>query len=184
MRERDLDLLRFELAEIESVAPDPDEEAELAGERERLRHAEALRAAAAGALAAISGDAEDGGGATSALAAADAGMSSAGGVDDALDALAERLRATAVELDDLGSELRGYLDSVDAEPGRLEAVEERLAANDRLKRKHGGSIEAVLEHGERCRQRTTSSRTRASASPSSRRRSPRRRLNGRPSPHG
>ena len=49
------------------------------------------------------------------------------------------------------SELRAYLDGVDAEPGRLEAVEERLAALDRLKRKHGGSVEAVLAHAERCR---------------------------------
>ena len=51
-RERDLDLLRFELAEIEAAQPDPAEEAELAAERERLRHAEALRGAAAEALAA------------------------------------------------------------------------------------------------------------------------------------
>jgi DNA repair protein RecN (Recombination protein N) len=152
-RERDLDLLRFELAEIESVAPDPEEEGELATERERLRHAESLRAAAAGGLAAVSGDAEDGGGASSALAAADAGMAAVGGLDPALDAVAERLRAAAVELDDLGSELRSYLDSIEAEPGRLEAVEERLDAVDRLKRKHGGSVEAVFGHAERCRER-------------------------------
>src|SRR5690606_36321269 len=41
--------------------------------------------------------------------------------------------------------------SVEAEPGMLEQVEERLANVDRLKRKHGGTIEAVLEHAERCR---------------------------------
>ena len=45
-RERDLDLYRYELAEIEEVAPDPAEEAELSAERERLRHAEGLREAA------------------------------------------------------------------------------------------------------------------------------------------
>ena len=56
-----------------------------------------------------------------------------------------------VELDDAASGLRGYLDGIDAEPGRLEAVEERLDAFDRLKRKHGGTIEAVLEHADRCR---------------------------------
>ncbi|MGH2954929.1 MAG: AAA family ATPase, partial [Solirubrobacterales bacterium] len=54
-RERDLDLLRFELAEIESAAPDAGEEAELAAERERLRHAEGLRTAAAAALGAVGG---------------------------------------------------------------------------------------------------------------------------------
>jgi len=50
-RERDLDLYRYELSEIEAVAPDAAEEAELLAERERLRHAEGLREAAAGALA-------------------------------------------------------------------------------------------------------------------------------------
>ncbi len=49
-RERDLDLFRYELSEIEEVDPDPAEQAELAGERERLRHAEGLREAAAGRL--------------------------------------------------------------------------------------------------------------------------------------
>ena len=151
-RERDLDLLRFELAEIEAVAPEPAEIAELSTERDRLRHAESLRGAAAGALQAISGDAEDGGGSSSMLAAADAGLSSAGGVDTTLDGLADRIRAAAVELDDLASELRGYLERIEAEPGRLESVSERLDAVDRLTRKHGGSVNAVLEHAERCRE--------------------------------
>jgi DNA repair protein RecN (Recombination protein N) len=152
-RERDLDLLRFELAEIEALAPEPAEIAELSADRDRLRHAESLRGAAAGALQAISGDAEDAGGSSSMLAAADAGLSSAGGVDTTLDALADRIRVAAVELDDLASELRGYLERIEAEPGRLESVSERLDAVDRLTRKHGGSVEAVLEHAERCRER-------------------------------
>jgi DNA repair protein RecN (Recombination protein N) len=150
-RERDLDLLRFELAEIESVAPDPADIAELSGERDRLRHSEALRGAAAGALGAISGEAEDGGGARSMVAAGEVGLAGVDGVDARLDGLAERIRGAALELDDLAAELRGYLDSIEAEPGRLESVEERLDAVDRLSRKHGGSIEAVLEHAERCR---------------------------------
>ena len=142
-RERDLDLLRFELAEIEAVAPDADEERELAAERERLRHAEGLRAAAADALAASAGDDEDGG-AAERLADADAALSGAAGVDHALDALGERARALAVELSDLGSELRSYIEGIEAEPGRLEVVEERLDALDRLRRKHGGTVESVL----------------------------------------
>jgi DNA repair protein RecN (Recombination protein N) len=150
-RERDLDLMRFELSEIDAAEPDAAEEAELEAERGLLRNVEGLRTAAARALGAISGADEDGGGATSALAEADAGLAAVDGVDPELDGFAERLRAAALELDDAASGLRGYLDGIDAEPGRLEAVEERLDAFDRLKRKHGGSIEAVLEYGERCR---------------------------------
>jgi DNA repair protein RecN (Recombination protein N) len=150
-RERDLDLCRYELSEIEEVAPDPAEEAELSAERERLRHAEGLREAAFGALASAAGADEDGGGAASALAAAESPLRGVGGVDAELDGLAERLAALAVELGDVTSGLRSYLDRVEADPGRLAVVEERLEAIDRLRRKHGGSVESVLAHAERCR---------------------------------
>ncbi len=150
-RERDLDLLRFELSEIEAAAPDAVEAEELEAERERLRHAESLRAAAGRALAALSGEAEDGGGARAALGEADAGLGAVEGVDAELDRLGERARAVAVELDDVAAELRGYLEGFGAEPGRLEQVGERLDAFERLKRKHGGSIEAVLAHAAHCR---------------------------------
>jgi DNA repair protein RecN (Recombination protein N) len=148
-RERDLDLMRFELEEIEAIEPDPSEEAELEAERERLRHAEGLRGAAGSALGAITGDGE--GGARDALAAAESGLSAVSGVDAQLDALAERLRAAALELADIGSDVRAYLDLVEADPERLQAAEERLAAIDRLKRKHGGTVEAVLAHADNCR---------------------------------
>ena len=150
-RERDLDLLRFELSEIEAAAPEVEEERELSAERERLRHAEGLRQAAGGALEAIQG-ADEGAGAEMLLAGAQTALAGPMGVDEELDALAVRANALVVELDDLGAELRSYLDRVEAEPDRLEVVEERLTALDRLQRKHGGSIEAVLEHAERCRE--------------------------------
>lgn len=152
-RERDLDLCRFELSEIEEVSPDPAEQAGLEAERERLRHAEGLREAAAGALAGAAGVDEDGGGAAGALAQAEALLQGAAGVDDDLDALGARVAALAVELDDLATGLRTYLDRVEADPARLAEVEERLEAVDRLTRKHGGSVEAVLAHAERCRER-------------------------------
>ena len=150
-RERDLDLLRFELAEIEEAEPDPAEEAELAAERERLRHVEGLRTAGAAALAAISGEDEHGGGAAAALAAGTASLGSEEGVDPRLDALAERIGGLALELEDAAAELRSYAADLDADPARLVAVEERLEMLGRLSRKHGGSLEAVLVHAERCR---------------------------------
>jgi DNA repair protein RecN (Recombination protein N) len=154
-RERDLDLYRYELSEIEAAAPDPAEEAELSAERERLRHAEGLREAAAGAQAGIAGAEEDGGGASAALARAEALLQGAAGVDAGLDAIGERLGALAVELSDVAAELRGYLEGIEADPERLAAMEERLDSLERLKRKHGGSTESVLEHAERCRVEVT-----------------------------
>src|SRR5436190_55565 len=151
--ERELDLHRYELAEIEAAAPDPQEERELEAERERLRHAERLRDAAGGALAAISGvgDGGDADGARGLLGAGEAQLASASGVDGGLDELGEKVSAITVELDDVTSALRAYLDGLDGEPGRLDEVEDRLHALDRLKRKHGGSLEAVLAHADGCR---------------------------------
>jgi DNA repair protein RecN (Recombination protein N) len=151
-RERELDLLEFELREIEEIAPSESERAELERERERVRHLEALRGAAfasAEGIAPESGEA----GAGSLLAAGAIALDALAGVDPELDALAERQRALAIETDDLARELRGYGEGIEGEPGRLEEVEERLAAYARLERKHGGSTDAVLAHAERCRAR-------------------------------
>ncbi|HET9677001.1 MAG TPA: DNA repair protein RecN [Solirubrobacterales bacterium] len=150
-RERDLDLYRYELSEIEAVAPVPEERGQMAAERERLRHAEGLREAAGAAHAGLAGADEDGGGATAALAQAEAALQSATGLDPALDTLAERVAAMTVELGDVAAELRDYAEGVEADPGALLAIEERLEAIDRLERKHGGSVESVLAHAERCR---------------------------------
>ena len=149
-RERELDLLEFELAEIEAAAPDEPEKEELVARRERLRHLTALRGAAGGASEAFAGEDT---GAVTALAAAVAALEAVAGVDPGLDALAERARSVALEADDVAAELRRYADELDGDPGELDVIEERLAALDRLERKHGGSIAAVLAHGERCRAR-------------------------------
>jgi DNA repair protein RecN (Recombination protein N) len=155
-RDRELDLLVWELEEIERADPSEAEEADLIAERERLRHLEGLRAAAAGGLAAFEGDVDAGGGGSLALAAAAASLESMRGVDAALDVLADRAQALALEADDLAAELRGYGEDIEATGGggrTLDEVEERLALFDRLKRKHGGTIAAVLEHGRECAQR-------------------------------
>jgi DNA repair protein RecN (Recombination protein N) len=151
-RERDLDLYRYELSEIEEVAPSPEERDSLAADRERLRHAEGLREAAAGAHAGLIGAEDDGGGAAAPLASAEALLHGAAGLDPELDAVGERVAALAVELADVGSELRGYAEGLESDPAALQAVEERLDAIDRLERKHGGSVESVLAHAERCRE--------------------------------
>ena len=148
-RDRELDLLEWELQEIDDARPSEDEEASLAAERERLRHLESLLAAAAGAVEAMAGDE----GAAVAVAGASRALESVRGVDADLDALADRVAALALEADDLATELRGYGEGVEATPGRLEEVEERLALLDRLKRKHGGTLAAVIAYAEECRRR-------------------------------
>ncbi len=150
-RDREIDLLQFELAEIEAAEPSEAEEAELTARRDRLRHVEALRAAAYGGAEALTP--EDGAGVTALLSAGGVGLEGVGGVDAALDGLTERWRAAAIEASDLAGELRGYAEGLEAEPGELDAIEERLGAWDRLKRKHGGTLASVLAHAGTCRRR-------------------------------
>jgi DNA repair protein RecN (Recombination protein N) len=151
-RERELDLLRFELGEIEAARPSEAEEHELVRDRDRLRNVESLRGAAATSAAALVP--EDGGGVAELLAMAAGELEGAATADPALAELAERLAGLRYEAEDAGGELRRYLESLDVDgPGRLQDVEERLALFARLERKHGGSITDVLAHADRCRAR-------------------------------
>ncbi len=150
-RDRELDLLAYELQEIDEVAPDEAEERELLVTRDRLRHLDGLRAAALAASEAMAP--EEGAGVATLLAGAAGALESVEGVDGVLDPLVERWRSLSYEAGDLAAELRGYADALDDEPGGLDAAEARLAQLDRLKRKHGGSIAGVLAHAERCRAR-------------------------------
>jgi DNA repair protein RecN (Recombination protein N) len=153
-RDRDLDLLAFEIEEIEALGPTEEEKATLAAERSRLGELDGLLAAAGAGAEAIapSGDGPTGSGVAAVLADAERLAEPVARADPELAALAERLTALRLEAEDLGAELRRYADSLEAEPGRLDVVEERLELYDRLERKHGGSVAAVLAHAERCRE--------------------------------
>jgi DNA repair protein RecN (Recombination protein N) len=152
-RERELDLLEYELGEIEQLEPAPGEHEKLSEQRERLRQLDALRATAAAALEALAGDEQEQPGAARLSADAAARIDALQGVDARLDALGGRCRSLALELEDLSGELRGYGEQLDGQDGELEGLEERLSALERLMRKHGGDVEAVLAHAERSRSR-------------------------------
>jgi DNA repair protein RecN (Recombination protein N) len=200
-RERELELIEHELAEIDDAAPREGELERLRSKRERLRNLDVLLAAAGQAAEALAGgqgfegggvEAGWGSGSSGALALsaeAAARLDAVAGCDPALDALAVRARALAIEADDLAGELRSHgerllaetgmlvdsgmrakrvsPESVEGEclpasveaagaeegPGGLHAVEGRLAALERLMRKHGSTIAEVLEYGEAARSR-------------------------------
>jgi DNA repair protein RecN (Recombination protein N) len=148
-RDRDRDLLAFELDEIDQLDPAVEEERTLVAERGRLRQIDGLRAAAGAGAEAIAP--EDGAGVAPALSEAERLADAVAGADPELDRLAERLRALRIEADDLGADMRRYAGGLEEEPGRLQEVEARLEQYDRLRRKHGGSVESVLAHAEHCR---------------------------------
>jgi DNA repair protein RecN (Recombination protein N) len=153
-REHELDLLEHEIAEIDAAGLDRNEFDELLAARARLGRLDALRLAAGAAADALTPeDASAGLGGSQLIAAGAASLDALAGVDQSLDALAERLRALVIESQDLSSELRGYCEQVTGEDGSLDVVEERLTTIERLMRKHGGTLPAVLDYAADARAR-------------------------------
>ena len=152
------DLLGQGLAEITAVDPQPGEDAALLAEARRLADAETLRETAAVAQAALSGGAfgtadgdPDQPGAIGLVGQARRRLQA---VDDPdLRALGERLAEAAAVLGDVGSELGGYLDALNADPARLEQVLGRQVELKRLTRKYAADIDGVLAWADQARQR-------------------------------
>lgn len=149
VRERDLGLLEHDLAEIDAAAPAEPERQALLLRRERLRSREALRAAAAAALEALVPETSEQAGAAHLLATANAKLDTVTGIDPDLDAHGARCAALAIEAQDIAGDLHAYCEEASEEDGTLEQVEGKLAALERLMRKHGGSIQAVREYAEK-----------------------------------
>lgn len=146
-RAREAELLRLGLAEVDRVAPQPDEDVELAVEAERLGNAEDLRSAAAGAHTALVGDEEaaDGGAAAVVLVEeARRALEQAGHHDRALAELAVRAAEAGYLLADLAAELSAYVQDLQADPARLDAVQRRRAELTGLTRSYGEDVAAVL----------------------------------------
>ncbi len=151
--DRELDLLEHEIAEIDTVAPDEQERSDALALRERLRAVDELRLATAAAAQALAPDDPDATGAAHAAARASGALAALAGIDPKLDALSKRCEAAAIELEDVAASLGHHLDALDADEGSLQSVEERLTQEERLIRKHGGSVAAVLDHAQRARAR-------------------------------
>jgi DNA repair protein RecN (Recombination protein N) len=149
-RAREIDLLRFQVAELEEAAiEDADEEAGLEREEEILAEAEAWRAAAAAAYDALDGD----GGAGEALGAALAALRGrSGNVGPFGDAFA-RLDALATELSDAASDLRMTGERIVDDPERLAQVQSRRHQLRELRRKYGDRLEDVIAYAEQARAR-------------------------------
>jgi DNA repair protein RecN (Recombination protein N) len=141
-RLREVEFLRYQVAELEAAGYDAVEVQDLTRERDRLRNVTDLLEAAASALAALSGEE---GGAVEGVARAESELDRAVGYDESLLGLLDRARGLSAELEDVVYELRAYLDELEADPNRLEAVEDRLQALRALERKYGGDVEGYLE---------------------------------------
>jgi DNA repair protein RecN (Recombination protein N) len=146
-RVREVEFLRYQVAELDDAGYSAAEVADLTRERDRLRNVTDLLSAAASSVAALSGgdDEAGGAGAVDAVALAVSELERAARHDEALSGLQGRLAGLSTELEDVVYELRAYLDDLEADPNRLDAVEDRLQALRSLERKYGPDVEVYLE---------------------------------------
>jgi len=135
-------LWAFQKNEIESVAPQPGEDADLENERRVLRNLVKLQETAAAAFQALYEDPDS---VTTRLRGIVKRVEEAARIDEnAREALAA-LEPASIAADEAAHALRNYLGGLEADPGRLDDVESRLAALEKLKRKYGPTLEQVLE---------------------------------------
>jgi DNA repair protein RecN (Recombination protein N) len=135
------DLLRFQLAELDAARLRQGEEEELRIERRRLLHAERLLKGLSEVAALLH---EDPDAAVTRLRRAARLLQELGRLDPAFAAPAEALEVAAVHTEEALGELRPLRDTASVEPGRLEAIDERLDVLARLKRKYGDTEGAML----------------------------------------
>jgi DNA repair protein RecN (Recombination protein N) len=144
-RARDIDVLAFEIAEIEGADVRPGESQELGRLLGRLEHAEGLARGLTDSRAALKGD----GGAIESVTRAAAALDALVGADEELGPLAHRLEVAAIEIGDVADELNRF--EVAPDPEALEEGRERLQTLARLRRKYGDGEEEVLAHLTRAR---------------------------------
>ncbi len=145
-RARRADFLTFQLREIDEAQLVPGQWAALEAEHARRVHAERLRGEALAGAGRLVGDPalEDAAAAADLVAEAARRAEEIARLDAGGQELAARLRAAHAELVDVAAELERYASGIEADPERLAQVEERLRQLERLRRKYGGTEDAVL----------------------------------------
>lgn len=146
-RERKLDILRFQLSEIDQAKLLAGETETLEAEGERLRHLETLRERVSAAVTSLSGDGDG----LSLIGTALREVKAAARFDGQLETLTTDLSTALDSLKAVSRELEDYLENLEADPNRLEDIETRLALIEKLQRKYGESIPAILEFAETSR---------------------------------
>ena len=141
MRRERLDLLRFQAGEIDAARLRADEETELRAERDVLRNAEAITRALGTAFSLLF---EEEGSVVERLAKAQSFLAEVEAWEPQAAAWKAELEEARIRLAETARALQQRLDGLEADPARLDFIEERLALIERLCRKHGGSSAAVL----------------------------------------
>jgi DNA repair protein RecN (Recombination protein N) len=144
-----LDVWTFQRNEIDTARPKPEEDSELENERKVLQNVGRLLEIGTSAYDALYDDPES---ASAKMRGAIRRLEELSRIDSSFDAILETLRPAQIAIEDASAAIRDYVARTEADPGRLDDVESRLAVLDKLKRKYGPSIADVIAFGENVQQ--------------------------------
>ena len=150
-KQRKIDLLQYQVQEIEDAGLTAGEEQTLENRRKVLSNASAIRDRLAQSYALLSGS-DDAAGAVDLLGETSNAMDAAAQLDPALTAAAGQLLDLYYNTKDVAADLIGRLDAYDTNDAELDEVEQRLELLYRLKRKYGSTVEDVIAFGQKARE--------------------------------
>lgn len=150
-KQRRIDLLQYQVQEIEDAGLTAGEEQTLENRRKVLSNASAIRDRLAQSYALLSGS-DDAAGAVDLLGEASNAVDAAAQLDPALTAAAGQLLDLYYNAKDVAADLIGRLDTYDTNDAELDEVEQRLDLLYRLKRKYGSTVEDVIAFGQKARE--------------------------------
>ncbi len=150
-QQRKIDLLQYQVQEIEDAGLTAGEEQTLENRRKVLSNASAIRDRLAQSYALLSGS-DDAAGAVDLLGEASNAVDAAAQLDPALTAAAGQLLDLYYNAKDVAADLIGRLDTYDTNDAELDEVEQRLDLLYRLKRKYGSTVEDVIAFGQKARE--------------------------------
>lgn len=150
-KQRKIDLLSYQVQEIEDAGLTASEEQTLESRRKILANAAAIRDKIAQSYALLSGD-DESSGAVDLLGEASHAIDTAAQLDDALAAASSQLLDLYYNAKDVAADLIGRLDSYDTNDAELDEIEQRLDLIYKLKRKYGDTVEDVIEFGQNARE--------------------------------
>lgn len=148
---RKLDLLTYEVEEIEKAQLQPGEEEELAAQRGMIRNAQNILQGLNAAYMALTGG-DEGTGASTLLGEAAGQMSAAATHAQDLATYADTLNEMYYTAGEIATDIQNRLSSFEFDAYALDDIEQRLDLIYRLKQKYGPTVEAVLEYGQQARQ--------------------------------
>ena len=149
-KQRKIDLLSYQVQEIEDAGLTAGEEQALESRRKILANASAIRDKIAQSYALLSGD-DESSGAVDLLGEASHAIDTAAQLDDALAAASSQLLDLYYNAKDVAADLIGRLDSYDTNDAELDEIEQRLDLIYKLKRKYGDTVEDVIAFGQNAR---------------------------------